>query len=134
MSARRRFPAVPASVAGARHFVLRELPGTDQEARERVELAVSELAANCVEHAVTDFEVSVTRDEDTVRIEVTDTGHGEPSIRRPDPHQQKGRGLQMVGAVADRWGVQPVSDRGGGKTVWFTLLTTSAGGTTGPDN
>ncbi|MFD8979044.1 ATP-binding protein [Streptomyces sp. NPDC059564] len=34
-----------------------------------------------------------------------------------DPLGEGGRGLRLVRAVTDRWGVLPLP--GGGKTVWF---------------
>ncbi|HXW38377.1 MAG TPA: ATP-binding protein, partial [Acidimicrobiales bacterium] len=82
-------------------------------------------------HAATDFEVTVTYSDELVRVEVTDAGIGEPSVRWPDPLQPKGRGLQIVSALADGWGVQPSSDGTPGKTVWFTLRP-GHGGHTGP--
>jgi anti-sigma regulatory factor (Ser/Thr protein kinase) len=121
MSPRRRFAAAPASVGEARRFALHELPGASNDARERVELMVSELASNCVVHAATDFEVSMTWDEDVIRVEVTDTAGGQPSVPWPDPSRPKGRGLQIVSLLAERWGVEPSLDGEAGKTVWFTL-------------
>ena len=56
-----------------------------------------------------------------MRVEVTDAGDGQPSVKWPDPLQPKGRGLQIVSSLADEWGVQPSVDGGPGKTVWFTL-------------
>jgi two-component sensor histidine kinase len=121
MSPRRRFPAAPASVGDARRFVLEQLPGESEDVRERIELMVSELAANCVVHAATGFEVSLTRSTRDLRVEVTDAAEGNPSVQWPDPRQPKGRGLQIVSALADRWGVRPSPDGAPGKTVWFTL-------------
>lgn len=121
MSPRQRFPAAPASVADARRFVLDRLPDESEDVRERIELMVSELAANCVVHAATGFEVSLTHTSRVLRVEVTDSAEGSPSVQWPDPRQPKGRGLQIVSALADRWGVRPSSDGLPGKTVWFTL-------------
>ena len=121
MSPIRRFPAAPVSVADARRFALDALGATGQEDRERVELMVSELAANCVVHAATEFDVSVSRSAGFVRVEVTDAGDGEPAVRWPDRLQPKGRGLQIVSSLADDWGVHPSMDGAPGKTVWFTL-------------
>ncbi len=133
MSPSRRFAAAPASVANARRFVLEAVGGAGQEARERVELMVSELAANCVVHAATDFEVSVFRSAGFVRVEVTDASDGQPSVKWPDPLQPKGRGLQIVSALADEWGVLPSTGGIPGKMVWFTLeLAESTSAQTGP--
>ncbi|MEU8618180.1 ATP-binding protein [Streptomyces sp. NPDC048623] len=77
---------------------------------------VAELAANAVTHGrVTgrDFLAALMADEGTVRIEVTDTkGDRLPAIER-------GLGLVLVEALADRWGVEvgPVPR----KTVWAEL-------------
>jgi anti-sigma regulatory factor (Ser/Thr protein kinase) len=108
-------------VSDARRFALNGLPRDQEDVRERVELMVSELAANCVVHAATEFEVVITRTAECVRVEVTDTGDGQPSVRWPGPLQPKGRGLQIVSALADEWGVEPAPDDAAGKTVWFTV-------------
>jgi anti-sigma regulatory factor (Ser/Thr protein kinase) len=121
MSPTRRFPAEPVSVAAARRFALERLPGASDDLRERVELMVSELAANCVVHADTGFEVSVVRSGDHIRVEVTDASEGRPTVRWPDPLQPRGRGLQIVSSLADRWGVEESADGQPGKTVWFSL-------------
>jgi anti-sigma regulatory factor (Ser/Thr protein kinase) len=121
MSPRRHFPAAPVSVTNARRFALSRLPDADDGVRERVELMVSELAANCVVHAASDFEVAITQTEDVLRVEVTDIAEGQPTVRWPDPMEPKGRGLQIVSALADQWGVEPSPGGRTGKTVWFTL-------------
>jgi anti-sigma regulatory factor (Ser/Thr protein kinase) len=128
MSPRRHFPAAPVSVTNARRFALSRLPHADDEARERVELMVSELAANCVVHAASDFEVTITQKDDVLRVEVTDIAEGQPTVQWPDPMQPKGRGLQIVSALADQWGVEPAPGGRTGKTVWFTLEVPSAVG------
>ncbi|EFL33509.1 regulatory protein [Streptomyces viridochromogenes DSM 40736] len=56
----------------------------------------------------------------TLRIEVTDTRAGDlPRHRPPTPDAESGRGLLLVEALADRWGVElgPVPR----KTVWAEL-------------
>ncbi len=121
MSRTRRFPAAPVSVGAARRFAVDRLPDEDEDVRERVELMVSELAANCVVHAGTGFEVSVSTADDHIRVEVTDASEGRPAVRWPEPLQPRGRGLQIVRALADEWGVEASPDGRPGKTVWFTL-------------
>ncbi|WP_413756998.1 ATP-binding protein [Streptomyces sp. MMBL 11-3] len=53
-----------------------------------------------------------------VRVEVAD---GSPRLpvtpTDPSPDAEGGRGLVILGAVADKWGVEPRA--GCGKTVWF---------------
>ena len=53
-----------------------------------------------------------------VRVEVVDSGKGfEPRVQEPDPEETGGRGLFLVDALADRWGV----DSQGGTRVWLEL-------------
>ncbi|WP_343238890.1 ATP-binding protein [Streptomyces sp. SID9124] len=85
---------------------------------------VAELAANAATHGRVqgrDFQLSVAVREDTVlRIEVTDTmGDRLPVAAAPDAHADTGRGLVIVEALADRWGV--VSGPVPRKTVWAEL-------------
>lgn len=112
------FACSPTSVAAARHFVVRCLTGTPPSVCERAALLVSELATNAVKHARSAFSVSVRLGGGPVRVSVRDFGEGEPTERRPAPDQTSGRGLMIVGALADQWGVE---DHARGKTVWFEL-------------
>jgi hypothetical protein len=53
-----------------------------------------------------------------VRVEVTDGSDELPlSPARSDTEAESGRGLLLLDAMVDKWGVSPW--RGGGKTVWF---------------
>jgi anti-sigma regulatory factor (Ser/Thr protein kinase) len=114
----RRFRCQPESVPAARRFVrdaLRHQPGAVLEA---VELMATELATNCVQHARTSFELTVNDGREHIRIEVRDTGQGRPEPRSPTPRERTGRGLRIVEAMSDSWGIEPSS---AGKTVWFTV-------------
>jgi hypothetical protein len=52
---------------------------------------------------------------------VDDSGATMPEINAEVPqHATSGRGLQIVQALADQWGVRP-RGHASGKTVWFTL-------------
>jgi anti-sigma regulatory factor (Ser/Thr protein kinase) len=118
MTSARRFRCEPASVPAARRFVrdlLRKQPG---DVLQAAELMATELATNCVQHAQTDFELTITRTQGQIRIEVRDTGAGSPVPRSPTPRERTGRGLRIVEAMADSWGIEPSSR---GKTVWFTV-------------
>lgn len=119
MSERRRFPADPASVAAARRFTGAVLHGGDPAVLESVALMVSELATNAICHAGVGFEVRIERRRSGVRVEVQDTGSGDPHLRNPRPEDDHGRGLRIVDMLAARWGVEP--GRRAGKTVWFEL-------------
>lgn len=79
---------------------------------------VSELATNAVQHARSDFEVTITSARGGICAEVSDTGGGHPAARHATPAQETGRGLKIVAALADSWGVSP---RATGKAVWFAI-------------
>ena len=53
-----------------------------------------------------------------LRISVRDWSDRSPQVRPFDPHASRGRGLQLVGNLAQRWGCVH-HDRG--KTVWAEL-------------
>jgi anti-sigma regulatory factor (Ser/Thr protein kinase) len=70
---------------------------------------VSELATNAVRHGSRrDFEVSVQHEpgEDRLWVGVTDSGTGNPVVRTPPVTAENGRGLQLLGLLANRWGVR----------------------------
>jgi anti-sigma regulatory factor (Ser/Thr protein kinase) len=112
------FPAVPASAAAARRIVAAEFAdlACPDVTTEAAVLLVSELASNAIRHARTPFTVAIRHDPPVVTIEVADTSTLLPVLREPDV--DGGRGLQMVAAVAAKWGVR---EDPAGKTVYFTL-------------
>jgi anti-sigma regulatory factor (Ser/Thr protein kinase) len=115
----RSFPREPQSVAAARQFAKRALPGVKPDVLDSIELMVSELATNCIRHTDTPFDLTVRSDRREIRIEVTDRGGGAPVARSPGPDEPTGRGLQIVTLLSDAWGVEPRAPAG--KTVWFTV-------------
>jgi anti-sigma regulatory factor (Ser/Thr protein kinase) len=121
----RRFQCEPESVAGARRFVRDLLNDQPHETVEAAELMTSELATNSVRHAHSDFELAILLSREEIRVEVSDHGQGQPAPRSPTPREHSGRGLQIVQALAEDWGIAPAPS---GKLVWFTLpLRTGAG-------
>jgi anti-sigma regulatory factor (Ser/Thr protein kinase) len=90
-----------------------------EDLTDAVELAVTELIANVVRH-VPDrrCRVLLLKQVTGVRVEVTD-GCGQllPIPSELQPESESGRGLFLLDALVDKWGVSPAS--GGGKTVWF---------------
>jgi anti-sigma regulatory factor (Ser/Thr protein kinase) len=119
-----RFPCQPEAVTAARRFVRDALVDQPLEITQAAELMASELATNCVRHARTDFEL-VIHSQGQIRIEVRDTGEGRPTPLAPSARELSGRGLLIVEAMSDAWGVIPARS---GKTVWFTLPQRAASG------
>jgi diguanylate cyclase (GGDEF)-like protein/PAS domain S-box-containing protein len=82
------------------------------------ELLTSELVKNAVEHADSDVLLGVTHWGDRLRFEVTDAGQGTPRLRETALTDVSGRGLRLVEALSDAWGI---AKDGAAKTVWFEL-------------
>jgi anti-sigma regulatory factor (Ser/Thr protein kinase) len=119
----RTFPAIPQSVHAARRFATDTLVDSPSETLEAVELMVSELATNCIRHERASFHIAIRRSPREIRVEVTDSGSGTPTMRSPAPSEPSGRGLQIVDMLSDGWGVEQEFPTG--KTVWFTLSVSS---------
>lgn len=82
-----------------------------------MELLTSELVSNALYHAGTDFDLVIDLQGEVVRVTVGDRNPGkEVVVEDPSPLATGGRGLLLVRALANRWGVerQPRS-----KQVWF---------------
>jgi anti-sigma regulatory factor (Ser/Thr protein kinase) len=105
-------------VPAARRFVRDVLREQSRELLDAVELMASELATNCIHHAKTSFELKIDDAQSQIRVEVRDSGQGRPVPRSPAPTDRTGRGLRIVEAMAEAWGVERSSS---GKTVWFTV-------------
>jgi anti-sigma regulatory factor (Ser/Thr protein kinase) len=121
MRTSRSFPAVPESTRAARRFVLQAAGEVPPALRDAIAVMVAELAMNAVQHARTQFEVTVERAGATMRVEVTDSGEDHPAARpMPPPQSLRGRGLPIVDSLADAWGVTP-SPHGPGKSIWFQI-------------
>ncbi|GAA2284711.1 hypothetical protein GCM10010234_24150 [Streptomyces hawaiiensis] len=89
------------------------------ELSDAVELGVTELLANVVRH-VPDRRCALLllRQRTGVRVEVTDSSDELPRLPEAlDAEAENGRGLLLLDAMTDKWGVSLWS--GGGKTVWF---------------
>jgi len=80
-------------------------------------LVTSELATNALKHAETGFEVSVTVEEDTVRIEVQD-GAGALGLASDIARDTGAFGLRLVEHFSTEWGVEI---RGEDKAVWVRI-------------
>ncbi|HVT42069.1 MAG TPA: GAF domain-containing protein, partial [Acidimicrobiales bacterium] len=119
--ANRTFTATSDAVGQARRFLMDQLPDPAGAGTDALVLMLSELATNAVQHAATEFEVSISHAPDVgrVRVAVTDAAPGYPLPQEPDAEALHGRGLHIVCMLADAWGIE-VRKGYAGKTVWFT--------------
>ncbi|GAA0583479.1 ATP-binding protein [Streptomyces crystallinus] len=114
--------ALPSRIGQVRRIVSAQLrywhldPLIDEAA-----LGVTELLTNVHRHAQPDklctVEIELLRDRLTVSVHDHDPRM--PTVRSTDPFATNGRGLAMIAAVSESWGVRPQG--ASGKTVWFTL-------------
>ena len=109
----------PASPAIARDRA-RDFAGTWVRAAvvDDLSLLVTELVANAIRHAGSDIRLELSMSPGVVHVEVFDGSPELPFLRQPTPTSASGRGLQLVDAVASRWGSRRKLD---GKVVWFEL-------------
>ncbi len=108
-----------ATVGDARRFVGEKLAEWQlADLRDVAYLVVSELAANAITHAESDYEVTVTATDGGVRVAVTDHGPGFPAAGPAQLVSEHGRGLLLVAAMTADWGVEPTGD---GKVVWAEI-------------
>ncbi|WP_435225388.1 ATP-binding protein [Streptomyces sp. Tue6028] len=89
-------------------------------------LATDELFGNALKHGSPDrgdtvtVTVEYTRCE--LRVTVADRSPALPRPRTADGAEESGRGLAIVAALTDDWGVAPPDPGLTGKKVWFTLV------------
>lgn len=106
----------PASAARARRFVRDHAGETEND--DTLLLLTSELVTNGVLHARTSLVLGIVSGPETILVTVADDNEESPVQPPPDDERPSGRGLMLVGGLADDWGVQ---SRDSGKTVWFTV-------------
>ncbi|WP_052443160.1 SpoIIE family protein phosphatase [Streptacidiphilus neutrinimicus] len=95
------------------------------ELSDTVELLTSELVTNALVHTDRDAMLTARLSRDPeggqarLRIEVADDSDQWPKRRTPGEQASSGRGLMLVEAMSDAWGVEP---NGTGKRMWFELV------------
>ena len=107
-------------VAEARHLVTSYLQerGLPESLVLDAALATSELVTNALLHGRAPVELRTRIEAADVLIEVRDQASYQPRKLRPDETDEHGRGLQIVAALAARWGTRPTEY---GKAVWCVL-------------
>jgi anti-sigma regulatory factor (Ser/Thr protein kinase) len=121
-SARIALPRSPASVGTARRFI--EAQAADwsfpQPAGSQLALIGSELVTNAVLHARTGITLTLELRDGRVRISVKDRSKAPPTLRHYRADALTGRGLGVVAALSDSWGISTAPD---GKVVWAEVAT-----------
>lgn len=129
-----RFSSAPRGARLARHLASHRVHEWGHrygsEVNDRVSLVVGELAANAVTHGLVpgrDVLLRLTRATGRLLVEVSDTrGERLPDVRTGLPDDaEEGRGLLLVAALAEEWGVT-AREGAPGKTVWAALGTAPA--------
>ncbi|GHJ36685.1 ATP-binding protein [Streptomyces sp. TS71-3] len=129
-----RFPGHARSVSRARAALRDQLAlwHVEGDAADSATLLLSELAANAVNAVnaqttnsrdsrdIREFKVRFELNGRRLRLEVSDTSDERPALKDATDEDVSGRGLALVDALADGWGVEP---RGAaGKVVWALLV------------
>ncbi|HUR03708.1 MAG TPA: ATP-binding protein [Nonomuraea sp.] len=110
-------PAIPETVGRARRLVRETLTAWElSNLADDMTTVISEVVTNAVVHARTSMTLSLHRQGRSVRAEVADRSTAWPTRLPVGPDDEHGRGLAIVAAYSERWGVDPSSD---GKTIWF---------------
>jgi serine phosphatase RsbU (regulator of sigma subunit)/anti-sigma regulatory factor (Ser/Thr protein kinase) len=86
-------------------------------------LATSELVTNAVLYGRPPIDLRIRLEGADVLIEVRDHATYQPRKLRPGEEDEHGRGLQIVSALAARWGTRPTEQ---GKAVWCVLSARSS--------
>jgi anti-sigma regulatory factor (Ser/Thr protein kinase) len=112
----------PSAVGRARRFMEEQLNtwGVDAETTYAAVLCVSEVVTNAIIHAHAGCEVRVLLAERVLKTTVRDSGAPDTAAveGNEDPLRVHGYGLQVLDALATRWGSRFETT---GTTVWFDL-------------
>jgi hypothetical protein len=92
--------------------------------KDAVRIVVSELTTNAVQHVHYPFTLDLALSPTGLLVAVTDSSRQEPILRPVHAPAVGGRGVQLVDALSQSWGVRLVHRRG--KTVWARIATTAA--------
>lgn len=115
------FPPILTAPADARRRLRAQLRtwGIGESTAEPVQLIAGELIANAVEHARTPLALEVGFDGKTIVVEVHDESTVPPRLQPHDASAVRGRGLQLVAALAKSW---HCVQHAGGKTIRAVII------------
>lgn len=112
-------PADPALVGPVRRQVGEQLERWSlSEVAFTAELVVSELVTNAIRYGAHPIRLRLIHDTATLIVEVSDTSHTAPHLRRAKVFDEGGRGLLLVAQLTQRWGSRHTAE---GKTIWAEL-------------
>ncbi|MFS8197835.1 SpoIIE family protein phosphatase [Streptomyces sp. CWNU-52B] len=112
-------PADPALVGPIRKQVVQQLDVWDvSEAAFTTELVVSELVTNAIRYGERPIRLRLIQGAATLIVEVSDSSHTAPHLRRAKTFDEGGRGLLLVAQLTQRWGSRHTTE---GKTIWAEL-------------
>ncbi|MDT7580079.1 MAG: hypothetical protein QOK35_1343 [Pseudonocardiales bacterium] len=112
-------PTSALSFVRGRLTVLAAEWGLTEEDVEPALLVVTELLSNAVDHARAPVQLVVEFLGDAIRVEVHDAADAPPRMQPHDPLRRRGRGMQMVETLSERWGW---TDTSSGKVVWAEVV------------
>ena len=120
-SLRMSIPSSPQAPGRARRAIERLCGSLEPTVVEQLKLLATELVTNSCRHAAAKGDpigLVLAVEDGLVRLSVTDTGPGfDGRPGEAQPEEESGRGLFIVDALAERWGV----DRADGTRVWLEL-------------
>jgi PAS domain S-box-containing protein len=119
-SARTLLRPEPEQVAAGRGFV-RDALGAwgHDELANTARLLASEILTNAVANTDHPVGLYLHHTAHELVVEVADDNARPPRLTLPGPAEESGRGLTLVDALSDAWGIRPSA--GAGKVVWFSL-------------
>ncbi|MDJ0344957.1 ATP-binding protein [Streptomyces sp. H10-C2] len=121
------FGGDPGEIAGLRRVVRLQLKvWGNAELAHPVALAVTELAANAVNHVGHGAPATLVMhlDDDTLRLELHDGSPQPPAATEPSPDDECGRGLLILAAITSDWGSLRTT---AGKLVWCEFALPKSG-------
>lgn len=115
-------PCDASAPARARRIIEASCAGIGQATLDDVELLTTELVTNSLRHDCSapdaKVELIIDRHGEELKVAVRDSGSDtRPAVEHPSNSTERGRGLMLVDAVADRWG----TESGDGLLTWFSV-------------
>ncbi|MGW3667661.1 ATP-binding protein [Streptomyces sp. NPDC005141] len=121
-------PAHPSRASGVRGMVTEHLRRLrlPSECVDNAVLATEELFVNALKHGSPDRGDTVTVIVECgpreLRVSVADRSSALPGARTAGGAEESGRGLAIIAALTDDWGIAPADPGIQGKKVWFSIV------------